>query len=78
MADAARDLIEIQIPAILDVPPWPMPARHLAAARMAAAKELKTLAVVPAADAVQALPKQLPYVVPLLGRNDDRKQQGHH
>jgi hypothetical protein len=63
-------LIEIQLPAILDIPSWQMPGANLAAARMAAAKELKTLAVVTAGDAVQALPKQLPFVMPLFGKGD--------
>jgi ferredoxin len=59
-------LIEIQLPAILDLPVWQMPGANLAAARIAAAKALKTLAVVTAGDGAQALPKQLPAVMPLV------------
>jgi hypothetical protein len=63
-------LIEIQVPVILDVPAWQAQGARLAAARIAAAKQLKTLAVVRAGDAVQALPKQLPSVVPVLSKED--------
>jgi Conserved region in glutamate synthase len=63
-------LLEIQIPAILDMPAWPAQGAHLAGARIAAAKQLKTLAVASSGDAVQALPKQLPFVMPLLAKDD--------
>jgi hypothetical protein len=68
-------LLEIQIPAILDVPAWQAQGARLAAARIAAAKELKTLAVVRAGDAVQALPKQLPFLTPVLGKEDIANSQ---
>ena len=42
-------LLEIQLPIILDIPAWREQGARLAAARIAAAKELKTLAVVPPA-----------------------------
>jgi hypothetical protein len=48
-------LIEIQLPALLDCPPWPVGGTALAAARAAAAVALKTLAVVPA-EQVAAMP----------------------
>jgi len=63
-------LIEIQLPVILDLPAWAAQGTRLAAARIAAAKQLKTLAVVRSGDAVQALPKQLPSVVPVVSRDD--------
>jgi hypothetical protein len=63
-------LLEIQIPVILDMPAWQAQGAHLAGARIAAAKQLKTLAVAGAGDAVQALPKQLPFVMPLLATDD--------
>ena len=68
-------LLEIQLPAILDIPAWPAQGARLAAARMVAAKDLQTLAVVRAGDAVQALPKQLPFVVPLLAKEDIANSQ---
>jgi len=68
-------LIEIQLPAILDMPAWPAQGARLAAARIAAAKELHSLAVVRAGDAVQALPKQLPYIIPVLAKEDIANSQ---
>ncbi|MGD0500571.1 MAG: glutamate synthase-related protein [Bryobacteraceae bacterium] len=70
MLTAPLRLLEVQLPAILDMPAWPAQGARLAAARIAAAKELKTLAVVRAGDAVQALPKQLPFVTPLVAKQD--------
>jgi hypothetical protein len=60
-------LLEIQLPAILDIPAWQIEGAggDLAKARAAAAKELKTLAVMPAA----AAPAE-PHVVPLVGTDD--------
>ena len=45
MLSKAASLIEIQMPAILDIPPWPMMGKDLALVRLTAAKALKTLAV---------------------------------
>ena len=60
-------LIDLPLPAILDVPPWEIAGQALTKARLAAAKALKTLAVVPAAE-VAALPADhLPHMVPLVG-----------
>ena len=63
-------LLEIQLPIILDMPAWREQGARLAAARIAAAKELKTLAVVRAGEAVQALPKQLPFLAPVVAEAD--------
>jgi hypothetical protein len=63
-------LLEIQLPVILDMPAWREQGARLAAARIAAAMELKTLAVVRAGEAVQALPRQLPSVVPIVAAED--------
>ena len=63
-------LLEIQLPVILDMPAWKEQGARLAAARIAAAMELKTLAVVRAGEAVQALPRQLPSVVPMVAADD--------
>jgi hypothetical protein len=68
-------LLEIQLPAILDVPAWQAQGARLAAARIAAATELKTLAVVRAGDAVQALPKQLPFLTPVVAKEDIANSQ---
>jgi hypothetical protein len=57
LSDPAR-LLEIQMPAILDVPPWPMRQSSLALVRAEAAKELKTFATMFAEDA-RLLPKEL-------------------
>ena len=65
-------LLEIQLPAILDIPAWQVEGASgdLAKARAAAAKELKTLAVMPAAEATPE-----PHIVPLLGADDIAKSQ---
>jgi hypothetical protein len=66
-------LLEIQLPAILDMPAWQVEGGggELAKARAAAAQELKTLAVMPAAEATPE-----PHVVPLVGADDIAKSQG--
>ncbi len=63
-------LLEIQLPLILDNPAWPVESEHLAAARAVAAMNLKSLAVMPAADASSLPPEQLPFVVPLLEEDE--------
>jgi hypothetical protein len=65
-------LLEIQLPAILDMPAWQVEGGggELAKARAAAAQELKTLAVMPAAEATPE-----PHVVPLVGADDIAKSQ---
>src|SRR5208337_233794 len=64
-------LIEIQLPAILDLPGWPVESKYLAAARAAAAQALHTLAVMPARDAMGLPVEQLPFVVPLVAGQDE-------
>jgi hypothetical protein len=66
-------LLEIQVPAILDMPAWPVGGDDLTKARAAAAKELKTLAVMPAADAAALPPELLPFAVPVVGGDDIQK-----
>jgi len=63
-------LLEIQLPAILDMPGWPVESEHLAAARAAAAMALSSLAAMTTADAAALPPEQLPFVVPVLGEAD--------
>lgn len=63
-------LLEIQLPAILDMPAWPVGSGHLATARAAAAKALDSVAVMPVADAAKLPPERLPFVVPIFGKDD--------
>jgi hypothetical protein len=63
-------LLEIQLPAILDMPGFPVGGGDLIHARAAAAKELMTLAVMPAADAAGLPSELLPFVVPVVGADD--------
>jgi hypothetical protein len=60
-------LIDVPVPLILDVPPWEIAGKALAKARLAAAKALKTLAVVPAAEVADLPAEHLPHLVPLVG-----------
>jgi hypothetical protein len=66
LTGTAAALIEVQLPAILDLPPWPMPGTALSLARAEAAHRLHTLAVVPAAHLGHIPPEDLPNVVPLV------------
>lgn len=68
-------LLEIQIPAILDIPAWPVQGIELARARAIAAKELRTVATVLARDAAHVPPEQLDSVVPVFSR-DEIKSSG--
>ena len=65
MTCAEASLIEIQFPALLDVPPWPMP-KLLSSARAAAAHKLRTLAVIPASQVADIPAEHLASVVPLV------------
>ncbi|MGA2499668.1 MAG: glutamate synthase-related protein [Tepidisphaeraceae bacterium] len=66
MTCAGASLVEIQLPALLDVPARPMPGNVLSLARAASAHKLRTLAVIPA-EHVAAIPaEQLASVVPLI------------
>jgi hypothetical protein len=69
-------LLELQLPAILDMPAWPVKGDHLARARAGAAKELKSLAIMSAADAAAAPSEQLPFVVPVLSEGDIEQSTG--
>jgi hypothetical protein len=63
-------LLELQLPAVLDLPPWLIPQRNLAQARAKAAKELRTLAVMFASEAARLQPDLISSVVPVFGRED--------
>ena len=67
MTCAGASLIEIQLPAILDLPPWPLPGKTLSLARAASAQQLHTLAVVTAAEAASIPADHLSSIVPLIG-----------
>jgi hypothetical protein len=58
-------LVEIQLPAMLDLPLWPV-QNPIAVARATAARQLKTLAVMTPGDARQVPAGQLSCVVPVL------------
>jgi hypothetical protein len=60
-------LLELQLPAILDMPGWPVNSGPLAIARAEAAVELKTLAIMTAAEAAALPAGRLGSVVPVVG-----------
>ena len=70
------NLIELQIPAVLDIPAWPIKGGVLTHARALAAKELKTLALVHAQDAVNVPADLLPWIVPIFASEDIHQDQG--
>jgi hypothetical protein len=63
-------LLEIQVPLVLDIPAWPIRQMELAKARAIAAKELKTFAMISARDAMQLPQDQLQFVVPIFSRDE--------
>jgi hypothetical protein len=69
LTEPAR-LIEIQLPAILDLPPWRMGSTSLGRARASAAAALGTLAVVNLTDALDTSVEHRPRLIPLLSAND--------
>jgi hypothetical protein len=66
-------LLEIQLPAILDMPAWQVKGAHLAEVRAAAAKELHSLAVMAAVEAAGLASELLPFAVPILGKDEIQK-----
>ncbi len=69
LTEVAR-LVEIQLPAILDVPGWRVEGERLAEARARAARALRSLAVMTAPEAAALGPQERPYAVPLLSAED--------
>jgi hypothetical protein len=59
-------LIDVPVPFILDMPPWNFAGQSTAKARLSAAKTLKSLAVIPAAETANLPAEQLPFLVPLV------------
>jgi hypothetical protein len=67
-------LLELQLPAILDMPGWPVKSEPLSAARPEAAAELKTLAVMTAAEAALVPAGLLASVAPLVSEAEAESQ----
>jgi hypothetical protein len=65
-------LLELPIPAILDIPAWPIRQIKLARARAIAARELQSVAMVFAREAVKLSPDLLPWIAPIFGGEDVR------
>ena len=66
MTCPGTSLVELQLPAILDLPPWPMRGKTLSLARADAAKKLHTLAVIEAEHVAAVPADQLGSIVPLI------------
>ncbi len=66
MLSAPAKLLELQMPAVLDIPAWPVQQPALAQARAVAAEELKTVAVMYAKDAVLLSMELRPFVAPII------------
>jgi hypothetical protein len=72
MRTEPSNLLDLPIPAILDVPAWPVRQIRIARARVSAANELKTLAMVWARDAAKLPQDLLPHVAPIFSGDDLR------
>ncbi len=70
MLTPVLNLVEVQVPAILDIPQWPTHQFELAHSRALAAKELKTFAVMFAKEAARLQPELLPSVIPIFAGDD--------
>ncbi len=64
------NLVELQLPVVLDIPAWPLRQTGLARARAMAAHELKTIALVNARDLAKLPPDLLPWVAPIFSTED--------
>ncbi|MBN1567364.1 MAG: hypothetical protein JXA73_05930 [Acidobacteria bacterium] len=69
-------LMELQIPAVLDIPAWTVRQFELAQARAMAAKELQSVAMMFAREAAKLPPGLLPWAAPIFGSEDVRSGQG--
>ncbi len=65
MLGKVSPLLEVQMPAILDIPAWPMRQLRLAKARALAAKELRTLTTIFVREAAKLPSDLLPHVIPI-------------
>lgn len=66
---------ELPLPIILDIPAWTLPFEGIAAARVMAARKLKTLAVLPAEDAEKIPAGEMDSVIPILSGNDIQRRR---
>jgi ferredoxin len=71
LQSGSLNVLELQVPAILDLPSWPMQQSRLALARSISAKELKTIAAVYAPDAVKIPIDLLSSVLPVFRNKKD-------
>jgi hypothetical protein len=71
LQSGSLNLLELQLPAILDLPSWPMRQLRLAQARSIAANELKTVAAVLAPDAAKISVDLLSWVMPVFKNKED-------
>jgi hypothetical protein len=74
LATRPANLIELQFPAILDVPPWPINDSALALARAKAAVALKTLAVARPDCLAKAPSERFPNLVPLFNDQEEAER----
>ena len=70
MLTSPSQLLEHPLPAILDMPGWPLQSEHLTAARATAAKKLDSVAVMPVAEAAELALELFPFVVPVVDADD--------
>ena len=70
------NLIELQIPAVLDIPPWETGTATNTLARLTAAAALRSLAIVPFSETGQIQPKQLEHAVPLVAAAQASELEG--
>lgn len=73
---APSRLLEVQLPAILDVPAWPVESGQLAAARAQAAANLKSVAVMAAGEAAALPPELVPFTAPIVEAEDVERWGG--
>jgi hypothetical protein len=72
MLTNSLNLLELQLPVILDLPAWPLRQMKLAHARAGAAEELKTVAAVWVQNAIKLPQDLLPSVMPVFRSEDVR------
>ncbi|MBN2318820.1 MAG: hypothetical protein JXR49_07075 [Acidobacteria bacterium] len=75
MVTPPSHLLEIPLPAILDIPAWPVREIGVALARASAARDLQTMAVLFAEDAVAVPDRDIGSVVPILSGEDIEKRR---
>jgi hypothetical protein len=76
MVNHPLNLLELQLPVILDLPAFSVRGARLAKARALAARELKAAACVLSKDAVKLPPELLPWVVPVFSSDEVQRDPG--